>query len=147
MTKQTPHPSLRTPSPRRTGRGMGRGALRLKKSLHRIGSHDFDALDVHAFHRHIARTGLRGPDLLEHVVALDQFAERSVLTVEETRVAVADEKLRAGGIGIAGARHGKHAAGDRKSTRLNSSHSQISYAVFCLKKKKKQKRTTNKSRP
>src|SRR2546430_4467689 len=26
-------------------------------------------------------------------------------------------------------------AGDRKSTRLNSSHSQISYAVFCLKKK------------
>src|SRR5688572_31891221 len=29
------------------------------------------------------------------------------------------------------------AAEDRKSTRLNSSHSQISYAVFCLKKKKK----------
>src|SRR2546430_13313277 len=28
--------------------------------------------------------------------------------------------------------------GDRKSTRLNSSHSQISYAVFCLKKKKTQ---------
>src|SRR2546430_10387723 len=28
---------------------------------------------------------------------------------------------------------------DRKSTRLNSSHSQISYAVFCLKKKKKRK--------
>src|SRR5256886_15630540 len=28
------------------------------------------------------------------------------------------------------------AGGDRKSTRLNSSHSQISYAVFCLKKKK-----------
>src|SRR2546430_9449483 len=27
--------------------------------------------------------------------------------------------------------------GDRKSTRLNSSHSQISYAVFCLKKKNK----------
>src|SRR2546427_6815622 len=31
---------------------------------------------------------------------------------------------------------------DRKSTRLNSSHSQISYAVFCLKKKKKK---TNKN--
>src|SRR5206468_8454437 len=28
---------------------------------------------------------------------------------------------------------------DRKSTRLNSSHDQISYAVFCLKKKKKKK--------
>src|SRR2546427_1528383 len=32
-------------------------------------------------------------------------------------------------------------ATDRKSTRLNSSHSQISYAVFCLKKKKKNKRS------
>src|SRR2546429_5396853 len=30
---------------------------------------------------------------------------------------------------------------DRKSTRLNSSHGYISYAVFCLKKKKKQKTT------
>src|SRR5688572_31900155 len=29
-----------------------------------------------------------------------------------------------------------YTSGDRKSTRLNSSHSQISYAVFCLKKKK-----------
>src|SRR5688572_32681596 len=33
--------------------------------------------------------------------------------------------------------------GDRKSTRLNSSHSQISYAVFCLKKKKKIKQIKN----
>src|SRR5688572_31838615 len=32
---------------------------------------------------------------------------------------------------------------DRKSTRLNSSHSQISYAVFCLKKKNKKKHTNN----
>src|SRR2546430_11506552 len=32
---------------------------------------------------------------------------------------------------------------DRKSTRLNSSHSQISYAVFCLKKKKKSIATTS----
>src|SRR5688572_14177213 len=31
---------------------------------------------------------------------------------------------------------------DRKSTRLNSSHSQISYAVFCLKKKKKKRQNT-----
>src|SRR5206468_6535775 len=31
--------------------------------------------------------------------------------------------------------------GDRKSTRLNSSHDQISYAVFCLKKKKKYKKS------
>src|SRR2546427_3226835 len=32
---------------------------------------------------------------------------------------------------------------DRKSTRLNSSHSQISYAVFCLKKKKKKNNELN----
>src|SRR5207245_6375397 len=31
---------------------------------------------------------------------------------------------------------------DRKSTRLNSSHGSISYAVFCLKKKKRKQRTT-----
>src|SRR5688572_32541258 len=42
-------------------------------------------------------------------------------------------------------RHGRRARSadrDRKSTRLNSSHSQISYAVFCLKKKKRQPRRT-----
>src|SRR5438067_7370873 len=32
---------------------------------------------------------------------------------------------------------GRHLRGDRKSTRLNSSHVSISYAVFCLKKKNK----------
>src|SRR2546422_8250065 len=34
--------------------------------------------------------------------------------------------------------------GDRKSTRLNSSHGYISYAVFCLKKKKKNRRANEK---
>src|SRR5688572_31670189 len=43
-------------------------------------------------------------------------------------VVVGDRALRLAGFGI---------GVDRKSTRLNSSHSQISYAVFCLKKKKK----------
>src|SRR5438128_12500138 len=35
---------------------------------------------------------------------------------------------------------------DRKSTRLNSSHGSISYAVFCLKKKKKKKNKTHKTK-
>src|SRR3989475_1636432 len=35
---------------------------------------------------------------------------------------------------------------DRKSTRLNSSHSQISYAVFCLKKKKNESRHERKNK-
>src|SRR5690348_18126418 len=38
---------------------------------------------------------------------------------------------------LAGLRHGSSQSRDRKSTRLNSSHPSISYAVFCLKKKKK----------
>src|SRR5260221_2622799 len=37
--------------------------------------------------------------------------------------------------------NGFESTGDRKSTRLNSSHTVISYAVFCLKKKKKNIRT------
>src|SRR5437588_3345919 len=39
--------------------------------------------------------------------------------------------------------HSGRCNGDRKSTRLNSSHTVISYAVFCLKKKKKKKKTKN----
>src|SRR2546427_2473104 len=39
--------------------------------------------------------------------------------------------------------YGDPKTGDRKSTRLNSSHSQISYAVFCLKKKKKSQNSSN----
>src|SRR2546430_4295156 len=40
----------------------------------------------------------------------------------------------------------RKAVRDRKSTRLNSSHSQISYAVFCLKKKKERNDLTSASR-
>src|SRR5438034_11665640 len=54
------------------------------------------------------------------------------------------EKISAGAAQLAGeaqAAAGRIASrdevGDRKSTRLNSSHTVISYAVFCLKKKKK----------
>src|SRR2546430_13609153 len=52
----------------------------------------------------------------------DQYAERVGRNAGEGR----DEELREGGDDRL----------DRKSTRLNSSHSQISYAVFCLKKNK-----------
>src|SRR3712207_8118794 len=38
---------------------------------------------------------------------------------------------------VRGVRHRAQDGEDRKSTRLNSSHANISYAVFCLKKKKK----------
>src|SRR5205807_8733141 len=54
-----------------------------------------------------------------------------------------DEKLKREGISAeeaeAALREHGVSASDRKSTRLNSSHLVISYAVFCLKKKKKKK--------
>src|SRR2546427_4869458 len=50
---------------------------------------------------------------------------------------VAAGSSRGGSDRTAGTREVGATQGDRKSTRLNSSHSQISYAVFCLKKKKK----------
>src|SRR5205807_9518683 len=43
---------------------------------------------------------------------------------------------------VLGARERRVVGRDRKSTRLNSSHLVISYAVFCLKKKKKEKKNT-----
>src|SRR2546430_3045865 len=49
------------------------------------------------------------------------------------RVLLAEPEEKAGGAEQDSERGGEE---DRKSTRLNSSHSQISYAVFCLKKKK-----------
>src|SRR3712207_6917852 len=67
------------------------------------------------------------------------------------RVEERDDVGVAGGLAVAGAlgageggarvdpgRCGPRCAGDRKSTRLNSSHANISYAVFCLKKKRTQ---------
>src|SRR2546427_6518664 len=65
--------------------------------------------------------------------AADQLADRLADPVEDPRhlEAGADELARR----------------DRKSTRLNSSHSQISYAVFCLKKKKNDTRTDSGARP
>src|SRR3712207_7047795 len=47
----------------------------------------------------------------------------------------ADERQRRGRAALAA--RGEAAHSDRKSTRLNSSHANISYAVFCLKKKKR----------
>src|SRR5256885_9972746 len=55
-------------------------------------------------------------------------------------------RARGGAPGVALARGGRRTGPrDRKSTRLNSSHPVISYAVFCFKKKKKQRWTRHAS--
>src|SRR3712207_6976846 len=56
-------------------------------------------------------------------------------------VQAALQPLRLPGPGTRRAGHPAKGPQDRKSTRLNSSHANISYAVFCLKKKKISKRT------
>src|SRR5436309_14541551 len=57
----------------------------------------------------------------------------------EKRQATGFAMLFFGLLGAAEANESLAASLDRKSTRLNSSHVKISYAVFCLKKKKKKK--------
>src|SRR3712207_8096753 len=75
-----------------------------------------------------------------HVVGQDRECHQVVdRTVEESLDLVGvqvdgDEPAGAGGLEQVG-----HQPRDRKSTRLNSSHANISYAVFCLKKKKNKK--------
>src|SRR2546430_4519482 len=68
------------------------------------------------------------------------FRSEPLTAQEVTRTAVALSALgsarRAEELGLAHERIILSAKVDRKSTRLNSSHSQISYAVFCLKNKK-----------
>src|SRR2546421_8267701 len=72
-----------------------------------------------------------------------RFCERRLLppSGRHTRRVQADlGRLHLSGLRRARGRvEGPIGEGDRKSTRLNSSHDQISYAVFCLKKKKKKK--------
>src|SRR3712207_8863531 len=61
------------------------------------------------------------------------FVIHAVARVEGGLLSQAADAQPAGHHGEALAHH--HAGADRKSTRLNSSHANISYAVFCLKKK------------
>src|SRR2546422_6907667 len=66
--------------------------------------------------------------------ACDRHLPQSVALGEVAERGVAGDDVPASAVGEA------RAVRDRKSTRLNSSHGYISYAVFCLKKKKKKQR-------
>src|SRR5688572_31050407 len=71
-----------------------------------------------------------------------RFADDVILERERCAGRLAAHEAKLYTAGISG--EDRHTAADRKSTRLNSSHSQISYAVFCLKKKKNKTNNTNK---
>src|SRR2546430_9510670 len=79
----------------------------------------FRSLDVHE------EPALRGPNE-------EPLAEGDVVTVEPGLYLIGLGGVRVEDTGMVTS---NGFAKDRKSTRLNSSHSQISYAVFCLKKK------------
>src|SRR5437879_11251367 len=76
---------------------------------------------------------------LGHQIRAD-VAVRARLVLDDHRLAPGFVQLRRDlsgqDVGSAARRVGHDEAEDRKSTRLNSSHRCISYAVFCLKKKK-----------
>src|SRR5256886_7139066 len=85
-------------------------------------------------------------DFVENVAFLQPaptdspFMPMDEIVIGNRRVAGRCERLARVGPDIAGAARNQYMSRqDRKSTRLNSSHSQISYAVFCLKKKKQNK--------
>src|SRR5947209_15201254 len=67
------------------------------------------------------------------------FDGRGLRTAEEKEVG---ENRRHRGGRVRGSTNALRHSRDRKSTRLNSSHANISYAVFCLKKKKKKTKNT-----
>src|SRR3712207_8722929 len=71
--------------------------------------------------------------------ARERSLKRSSRRVREHTLYSGSVQLDSDRLRVAGGPAERHFAGlvDRKSTRLNSSHANISYAVFCLKKKKK----------
>src|SRR2546422_6697069 len=84
-------------------------------------------------HLHEARRILIDEEL-KKLVDMDDVVNEALDRVENHGVIFIDEIDK-----ITGQRG--QSTGDRKSTRLNSSHGYISYAVFCLKKKKQRNRT------
>src|SRR3989454_12769796 len=76
-----------------------------------------------------------------HVARLGKNISRTVLQVDQPKAehqSAIDQAHRRRHQAACTAHEAPPINGDRKSTRLNSSHLVISYAVFCLKKKKKQ---------
>src|SRR5690625_5739194 len=91
-------------------------------------------------------TGARVLLLLGDSVTTDHISPAGAIQPDSPAGLYLQEKgVRPAEFNSYGSRRGNHEVmmrGDRKSTRLNSSHVAISYAVFCLKKKKKTKKKT-----
>src|SRR5206468_11662922 len=89
----------------------------------------------------------RGLELFErHGAGRPERPHEPRLQESRPHVGPRERRRRRQGEGEDGTRTVVRREQDRKSTRLNSSHDQISYAVFCLKKKKKKKKKTKKDK-
>src|SRR2546422_2073439 len=90
----------------------------------------------------VSLNGFAGDDHTRDTAAPAPRSRRGVGTSSRWNPARAVQDARGAPRGVKplGRRAGRRKARDRKSTRLNSSHGYISYAVFCLKKKKKKTR-------
>src|SRR3989454_5623979 len=75
----------------------------------------------------------------ERIGSFTAYALRTMVPPPITRATIASPSHVASHSSTLGWRTASRAAADRKSTRLNSSHLVISYAVFCLKKKNNMK--------
>src|SRR3712207_8877984 len=85
------------------------------------------------------RSGLRLGERVRPVIGVlsPHVGHRHLTARERPRIEVAAKVPQPVVVAIDVHTADRHRTADRKSTRLNSSHANISYAVFCLKKKKK----------
>src|SRR2546427_5964681 len=114
---------------------QGRGGGGSKRGPHRFGGRWNERLRQHRDPGDGAgQVREHGVELGRLLRLLREFVGRRLLDVA---VRGARERDELGGALLQAVRIHGASVGDRKSTRLNSSHSQISYAVFCFKKKKK----------
>src|SRR5690554_6983716 len=97
--------------------------------------------NCHGCERGITDAALRETSLPSAGAGQPQLLVRKALAVQAAVVAAQGQQFAVGALfDNAAVVDDDDAVGiDRKSTRLNSSHVRISYAVFCLKKKKKKK--------
>src|SRR2546427_8359358 len=134
-----PHPEV----PPRAGRGRGvlLAVHRQGRSADRAGERDREPRPHLVAARALKLGGLdqphRRPGLVLRIPSAEGPRDGEPPPHARARVAWPGDLAQSEGRGDAAVPLLVALGGDRKSTRLNSSHSQISYAVFCLKKKKK----------
>src|SRR5207245_3839177 len=98
--------------------------------------HDFGLEHLHRKQRHQAHHGAYLEEMVAAIGQMEHVVVKTVLLIPELNALTAAIVHGVGDVNKVLEEFAGHILIDRKSTRLNSSHGSISYAVFCLKKKK-----------